>query len=238
METSVFDLSELLNKRVDQPQAGRQGFVADDSVSGLVSEVNEKEKEGRISRPDLLTLKDNENPSAAILSNETQGRILPESESGRTSTTEAPAFFGSSEGKGPQYTLQEEKAHHRFIIYELASGKTPGEIAKEHGFTPAMVYYVEKQPWAKKEVARLLQQHGGDRVEQVLKGAVLDSANLLISTVRDTSCDIKVRSQNAKEILDRIYGRSQQIVNHRNVDPSDISDSDLAKLATSGTGGQ
>lgn len=187
----------------------------------------------------LLNEKEEEQPSAVNKLNGTLDEkegfvILPE-----TSTASAiRPFHGEETGKGPQYVLQREKAHHRIIVYELAKGKTAGEIAAEFGFTPAMVYYVEKQPWAKEEVKNLIHQHGGDAVEKVLKEAALPAAEVLIRMKDDEKAPHAVRVNAAKEILDRIYGRSQQIINHRQVDPSDITDEELAKSITTRTGGQ
>lgn len=210
---SPFDLSDLLNQRVSSLSDGQ----AETAVLASNTDFS------------------NDSNGVAKLVNETQkeeGRVV---QNETTTGTEPPAFFGVDSGKGPQYTLKQEKAHHRVIIYALASGKTPGEIAEEFGFTPAMVYYVEKQPWAKEQVKSLIHQHGGDAVEKTLKGAALDAATVLVNMKDDEKAPHAVRVNAAKEILDRIYGRSQQIINHRKVEPSDITDDELAKLATAGT---
>lgn len=153
--------------------------------------------------------------------------LTPSSPQSRSGTTNDPdAFYGA---KAPAYVMQEEKAQHRVICYLAAEGNTRNEIAEKTGFSPVMIGYTLKQPWAQKRIAEIIRQHGGDHVEAALKGAVLDCANLLISTVRDSSMDIKVRSSNAKEILDRVYGKSNQVVTHVNVSPEDLTDEDLAK---------
>ena len=136
------------------------------------------------------------------------------------------AFYGA---KKPSYVLQEEKPQHRVICYLAAEGNTRNEIAQKTGFHPVMIGYVLKQNWAQKRIAELIRQHGGDQVELALKGAVLDAAQLLIKTVRDPDCDIKVRSSNAKEILDRVYGKSQQVITNLNLSAEDLSDDELAK---------
>jgi len=136
------------------------------------------------------------------------------------------AFFGQ---RSPSYLLQEEKPQHRVICYLAAEGNTRNEIAEKTGFSAVQVGYVLKQPWATKRIADLIRQHGGDQVEYALKGAVLDCAQFLIRTVRDPQCDVKVRSSNAKEILDRVYGRAQQVMTHLNLSAEDLSDGELAK---------
>ncbi len=215
MESKTFDLAELLSKR-----------------GASVKEEEGPRPPAQETQPELF------DPSPVRLSNETpaenEGRVILT----QTATSSAPDFFSLDDSRKPQYLLKQEKPHHRVICYELAMGKTAGEIAKEFGFTPAMVYYVEKQPWAKEAVKNLIQQHGGDQVEKVLKGAALDAAEVLVRMKDDESAPHAVRINAAKEILDRIYGRSQQIVNHRKIDASDLTDEELAKLATSHTGGQ
>ncbi len=152
----------------------------------------------------------------------------------QSDTSAFDGFFGA---KAPSYELQQEKPQHRVICYLAAEGNTTTEIAEKTGFTTTMIGYVLKQSWAQKRVADLIRQHGGDQVELALKGAVLDCAKLLIGTVRDKNCDIKVRSSNAKEILDRIYGRSTQLIANVNLTPEDLSDEELVKYVRPENGG-
>lgn len=145
----------------------------------------------------------------------------------------APEFFGARE---PQYVLQQERPEHRVICYLSAEGNTITEIADKTGFSKVMIGYVLKQPWAQKLIAEVIKKHGGDAVEIALKGAALDAAMHLINTFKDDKAPHNVRAMCAKETLDRVYGRSQQVVAHLNVTAEELTDEELAKAVTAGTG--
>lgn len=223
-----FDLSSMLDKRVAEMNGHAEHGV---TTSPTAFTIHEKHAERCKCAKCVEEAAKNAPSAEQIISGiQSLNGTQPDAAKG-SETIEPPAFFSPRE---PAYELQSERPIHRAIVYALAAGRKTKEIAEDLKVTPTMVLYVEKQPWARAQIASILQQHGGDAVERLLKGAVVDSANLLIETVRDPKQDIKVRSQNAKEILDRIYGRSQQIVNHRKVEPSDLTDEDLAKSIASG----
>lgn len=161
--------------------------------------------------------------------------------------TEEPAlpYFGQKDN--PAYTLQQEKEVHRAIVYLAASCHTNKEIAEKLGVTTVMVAYVRKQDWAKKMTSQILARQGGDIVRNMLKNAAPNAAEYLIGTVvsgkdeTDQPVSHAVRSANAKEILDRVYGKSAQVVLSAQVDPKDLTDEELVKAiqengGTLGTG--
>lgn len=145
-------------------------------------------------------------------------------------------FYGI-EKKKPLREVEVERPYHRLFLYAAMSGMNATEIAEATGYHPTCIRNVLKQPWALEFMSKQLEKHGCGRVEQILRGASADAAALLVETIRDPECDIKVRSSNAKEVLDRVFGRSQQFINHRTVDPADLSDEQLAAevVGTSGT---
>lgn len=146
-----------------------------------------------------------------------------------------PTFFGA---KPPAYIMQEEKAQHRVIIYLAAEGNTITEISQITGFTTATIGYVLKQPWAQEQIQTIIAEKGGDKVELVLKGAALAAAEHLVNTISNAQAPAAVRAKCANDVLDRIYGKAQQVILHGKADPSDLTDEDLAKHIpkTSGSG--
>ena len=146
-----------------------------------------------------------------------------------------PTFFRAREFE-PQFLLQKEEPHHRVICYLAAEGNTTTEIADKTGFTTATVAYVKKQPWALELIRTVQQRAGSDAVKQVLQGAAVDAAKTLVDVmsgrIEGKACD---RSKAANTILDRLYGTAPQLIMHGKVDPSDLSDEELAQICQTNT---
>lgn len=136
----------------------------------------------------------------------------------------------------PTYWLKAEKPEHRFICFLAAQGFTPIEIAREHGFTSAMVQYVIKQPWAQEFIASAMADAGGQGVEAVLKTSAMNAAlgmDDLLERAKEAKL-LEVERKVRKDMQDRWFGTAAQVVQHVQVDPSTITDEELAKLATQG----
>jgi len=132
----------------------------------------------------------------------------------------------------PQYVLKKEEPQHRAICVLACEGFTNKEISEKLGFTPAMVSYVKKQPWALEFMARV-QGDMGRAVKRELTGGALEAAKLLVETVNGNILGAKAgdRIKAANDILNRLYGTAPQLVVHgHQVDPKDLSDEELAKM--------
>lgn len=138
-------------------------------------------------------------------------------------------FFNARQGA---YTLQEEKPRHRLMCLLSAEGFNNTEIAAQLGYTSVHVNYVLKQPWALSFISKLLAEKGGNAVQEILQGAAQKAAEHLCKTIDDTKVPASVRAKCANDILDRVFGRAQQIVLHGSVDPTEMTDEELAKLAS------
>jgi len=142
-------------------------------------------------------------------------------------------FFGAEERK-PQHILKVEQPHHRVICYLAAQGDTNTEIAEKTGFTTAMVANTKKQPWAQELIAQLIGESGEKAVKQVLRGAAVDAAEVLVDIMNGSIDDVKPaeRAKAANAILDRLYGTAPQIIKTGKIDPSTMSDEELAAHLT------
>lgn len=133
--------------------------------------------------------------------------------------------------RSPAYFLQAERPEHRIIIYLKAEGYSNLEIADKVGWTPAGVANIVKQPWAAKRIVEIIQQKGGDAVQQLLQGSAVDMVQRLITEANEAQCS-RDRITAADKVLDRIYGKpNQSIVHHKGTDLNRLSDEELAKLA-------
>ncbi len=147
----------------------------------------------------------------------------------------AQPFFNEGHCE-PQYVLQKERPEHRAICFLVAQGYTTTEIADQTGWTTVTINYVKKQPWAQKFIAEQMERAGRKIVMSELQGAAREAAQTLIKTMRGTYDGTKVAdmAKAANSILDRCYGTAPQVVMHSQIDPSNLSDEELAATVSTG----
>lgn len=137
-------------------------------------------------------------------------------------------------GRSPAYVLKAEKPEHRFICFLLAQGFTAKEISDEHGYTTAMIGYVAKQDWAKEFIVQAMAEVGGQGIvatlkEHAIKAALdMDELRLRAKAANQLETERKI----CKDIMDRYYGQSAQLVQHVTVDPNTLSDAELSKMVS------
>ena len=133
-------------------------------------------------------------------------------------------------GREPQYVLQSERAVHRAIIFLAAQGLSYVEIAEQLGITNTTVGYVVKQPWAEKEILETIHKNGGDAVATVLSQQALPSVMKLIELRDSEKVAAEVQRKSANDLLDRIFGRPNQPVTHRQEDLDAMTDAELQQI--------
>lgn len=140
----------------------------------------------------------------------------------------APPFWQVRE---PSHTLSEEKPHHRFVCYLKAQGFSNKEICDQTGWSPFMVSNTLKQPWATEMIAKLMAEVGGQGIEAVLKGAAMKAALEMEDLLERAKAEgsLEVERKVRKDMMDRWFGTAAQHVIHTNVDPSSLTDAELAK---------
>lgn len=132
----------------------------------------------------------------------------------------------------PFYAIKHQKPEHLVMIYMKAEGQTNKEIAEKLEVTPVCVANVLKQPWARKQLADIIHNNGGNEVATLFKSAAADAAQVLIDEMgsAETSRD---RISAADKVLDRVFGKASQPLEHKysNEDLAKLPDAELLKLA-------
>jgi hypothetical protein len=165
-----------------------------------------------------------------------QDEVLQSTQTEDVQTDEPQAatpFFGQPT-QSATYNPKKEQPHHRAIATLLAQGYVPKEVAEMTGFSSVTVQYVRAQPWAQTYIAELMQRAGRKVVMNELQGAALDAAKLIVQSVRGELIEHKQadRCKDAHKLLDRLYGAAPQTVIHGSISPTDLSDAELATIAT------
>lgn len=142
--------------------------------------------------------------------------------------------------KGPHYTVQQEKPHHRVFLELAAKGYTVREIASQCGFTEVCVNNILRQPHSQQTLVNTIRENFGvdDEVVEIIKNNVKASVQLYESILNDPKKDIKDRMEAAERFMNRRYGKpNQPFSKGSSVDLNNLSDEELAAmLPTSGTG--
>lgn len=141
---------------------------------------------------------------------------------------DAPPFWNVRE---PSFVLSEEKPHHRFVCYLKAQGFSNKEICDQTGWSAFFVCNTLKQPWATEMIAKLMAEAGCQGIEAVLKGAAMKAALEMEDLLEraKTEGSLEVERKVRKDMMDRWFGTAAQHVIHTNVDPSTLTDAELAK---------
>lgn len=126
-----------------------------------------------------------------------------------------------------------EKPGHRVMCYMTVEGMTAIEIASELGVSPVTVRDILKQDWAQKFMAELIANKGGPAVEMILKSGAIKAAKGmedLLQRAQEAQL-LEVERKVRKDMQDRWFGTAAQVVQHVNVDPANMSDAELLKMA-------
>lgn len=133
-------------------------------------------------------------------------------------------------GRDPQYVLQAERPVHRAIVFLAAQGLSYVEIAQQLGMSAPAVGYIVKQPWAEEEILKQIHSNGGDAVATVLSQQALPSVMKLIELRDSEEVQKEVQRKAANDLLDRIFGKPNQPVTHRQEDLAEMTDAELQAI--------
>lgn len=129
-----------------------------------------------------------------------------------------------------------EKWEHQVIGYLKAQGHSNMEVAEITGYCPIAVGQIVRLPWVMDLIAEEIRKRGGDAVQAVLSGAILDTVQFLIDVRDNEKAGLRERLSSAKQLLDRALGAATQSIVH--IDGSkqleNLSDDELAKIVLEG----
>lgn len=149
-----------------------------------------------------------------------------------------PLFHGYLETDLPKNFAvkhKSEKFEHRIVAYLKAQGHTNKKIAELTGYRPEYIGQLLRLPWVAEVISDEIKRSGRDAVQEVIQAATSDAVGLLSDTIRNEKAGLRERLSAANAILDRAFGKPNQPITHREeIDPTKLSDAELAKLATAG----
>ena len=141
--------------------------------------------------------------------------------------------------RDPHYAIKHERYEHRVVCFLKAEGYSNREIADKMELSPVAVSNIVRQPWAQQTILEIIQTKGGDAVQRLLEGAAADSVLRLIEERDNEQARPEARIMAADKLLDRLYGKPNQPIEHRELRMEELSDKELesivARGVTSGT---
>lgn len=129
------------------------------------------------------------------------------------------------------YKLGREQLHHREMAMLKAQGFDAVEIADKMGYTKQTVRYTLAQPWMQQLVLEEIVKAGRVGVRELLQAEVIPSIEKLVS-VRDSDvASPDVQRKAANDILDRVFGKPNQPISHRDEtkDLTQMTDAEIAE---------
>jgi hypothetical protein len=154
----------------------------------------------------------------------------------------------------PNLNIIKEKPEHRFIAILRAQGYSLKDVFVQMGgemneknqpiagtgkYTYSWLSQINRQAWFTKQVTRLLEEAGKDKISAALETEAMTSLDTIVE-LRDNSDMDNVRLSASKDILDRFLGKatnkieSKSIVTHEKVSEDDARiDRELEELERS-----
>lgn len=134
----------------------------------------------------------------------------------------------------PYYPLQREKFEHRNVLFLKAEGCTNKEIAERTGMTSVAVSNILRQPWAQTRVLEIIHENGGDAVRHLLLDNAVKAVERLVVEIDNPQARPSERIVAADKLLDRLYGKPNQPIEHRAERAELMSDEELERIARQG----
>ena len=108
----------------------------------------------------------------------------------------------------PNRKIAKERSQHRLAAYLFSTGMSQTEIARKLGVTIATVSQWWRQPWMTQFVKEEMANGSRDVLNEIIKGAAVDSVFTLITLRDEKATPAAVKRQCCSELLDRAHGQS------------------------------
>lgn len=126
--------------------------------------------------------------------------------------------------------IQREKPEHRVMIEMKLNGVSVPEIARRLNFCVQTVNTVLRQPWAREYMTQRIKNASPEMLTKMFANAAAESVYTLIDLRDDETCPPAVRKACASDLIDRYLGKPTQRLETTKLDPSKLSDAELASM--------
>lgn len=121
----------------------------------------------------------------------------------------------------PMWEVQKEEPWHTQAAYLFAAGnlsaKDVAEVMEKDCRTCSNLL---RQDWFQRKVTEIIAEHGGRDVMELFRAEAFNSLVTLVEIRDDPKQSAAVRSSNAKDILDRAYGKAKQSIEFSDIPKS------------------
>lgn len=136
---------------------------------------------------------------------------------------ELPEWFGKN--------YKQEKYEHRLMAFMKAQGMSNVEISQRSGYSYGAVCQIMHLPWVVAVITEEIARSGRDAVQEVLQSTAMDTVQFLIRARDDEKAQMRDRITCGKELLDRIYGKPNQPITHKEaVDLDSLTNEQLGQI--------
>lgn len=129
----------------------------------------------------------------------------------------------------PQVIIEKENERHRVILYLKAQGASDKRIAQITGMSNAYIGVIKKQSWFREKLVRMLEEKGGNLVENLIKVNAVDAVNVL-EDLMHTAQNENVRAKCAVAFLDKVVGDRLNLITESKSKKPDELDEQIAAL--------
>lgn len=118
----------------------------------------------------------------------------------------------------PMWPVHQEEPWMTQAAYLFAAGNLSAkEVAEVVDRDEKTCRNLLRQQWFQRKVTEIIAKHGGQDVMALFRAEAFNSLVTLVEIRDDPKQSAAVRSANARDILDRVYGKAKQHIEHSDV---------------------
>lgn len=138
------------------------------------------------------------------------------------------SLYGRS---APMWNLQKEEPWHTQAAYLFAAGNLSAkDVAEVMEKDERTCRNLLRQDWFQRKVTEIIADYGGRDVMELFRAEAFNSLVTLVEIRDDPKQSAAVRSSNAKDILDRAYGKAKQSIEFSDVPHSNDPVGEVRRL--------
>lgn len=123
------------------------------------------------------------------------------------------ALYGREKAISMGYMVLKEEPWHTQAAFLFAAGNLSAqEVAEVVGHAAQTCRNLLRQEWFQRKVIQIISDHGGQDVMELFRAEAFNSLVTLVEIRDDPKVPASVRSANARDIIDRAYGKAKQVM--------------------------